>query len=76
MFQNISFFSFIQCFISCHCITKELLQWLFPPVSNGWTTAVIESAAKFNNGFVENHYKSFTAVLIEQALQNIIYNGF
>jgi hypothetical protein len=56
--------------------TKVLLQQLFPPVSSGFTTIVIGSAAKFNSDFVENHCKHFTAVLIEQPRQNIIYNGF
>jgi hypothetical protein len=47
-----------------HYTTNRLLQRLFPLVSSGCTTAVIGSAAKFNNGFVENRYKLFTAVLI------------
>jgi hypothetical protein len=48
--------------------TKEFLQRLFPPVSSGFTTAVIGSAEKFNSGFVENRCKPFTSVLIEQPL--------
>jgi hypothetical protein len=45
--------------------TKEFLQRLFSQVSSGFITVVIESAAKFNSGFVENRCKPFTTVLIE-----------
>jgi hypothetical protein len=55
---------------------KRLLQWLFPSISSGCTITVIESAAKFNNDFIENHCKLFTTVFTEQPLQNIIYSNF
>jgi hypothetical protein len=38
-------------------------------------TAVIGGVTNFNNGFVENRCKLFTAVLMKKPLQNPVNNG-